>query len=111
MTTDERGSNAAIMRSPAFVELARRRRAFIVPMTICAAIFFFSMPVLTGFTTVLDGSAFGVLTWAVVATVAQYVMALVVTHLYMQEARKWDTAAEEIRTEFSVGTGRSSDAR
>lgn len=111
MTTYERGVNAAIMQSPAFNELARRKRSFIVPITIFAAAFFFSMPVLTGFTSVLDGQAFGPVTWAVVVTTAQYVMAFIVTHLYMRQATTWDSAAALIRAEYLSGDGEAPDAR
>ncbi len=94
-----------VERTSAFGELTRRKKAFIIP----AAIFLFAFVavwiILGQFTTLLDGQAVGAMTWASVYGFAQFVMPLILLHLYMGQAKKWDSLAEEARREASEGGG------
>lgn len=60
-------------------------------------IFYFGLPVLTGFTTVLNGSVIGAITWAYVYAFAQFVMTWTLLHLYVRQANKWDVLVDQAR--------------
>jgi uncharacterized membrane protein (DUF485 family) len=84
-----------VERTAAFQQLARKRKAFLIPATIFFLVFFFGLPVLAAFTTVLDGRAVGSLTWAYVYGFAQFVMTWVLMHIYVHQANKWDELVEQ----------------
>lgn len=102
-----RGSNdwERVERTPAFGELARKKRAFIVPAVILFTVFFLGWPALGGFTTLLDGRAIGAMTWAYVYGFAQLATTLVLLHLYTRQAARWDGLARRAREEAEGGTG------
>lgn len=101
--TGRSGEWERVKRAPAFGELARRKKAFVVPVVIFFTVFYLGWPALGGFTTVLDGRAVGAMTWAYVYGFAQLATTLVLLHLYMRQAARWDELAEEARQEASEG--------
>lgn len=90
-----------VEQTPAFGELTRRKKAFIVPAAVLSFTLIMSWLILAGLTTVLDGRAIGEMTWASVYGFALFAVALTVLHLYMGQAKKWDSLAEEARREAS----------
>lgn len=97
-----------IERTSAFKELARSRKAFIVPATIFFLVFYFGLPVLAGFTTILDGYAIGSITWAYVYAFAQFAMTWILMHLYVSRANRWDDLVDRARHEAA---GEAREAR
>ena len=94
-----------VERTPAFQEFARKRKAFLIPATIFFMVFFFGLPFLAAFTTVLEGSAIGSLTWAYVYGFAQFAMTWILMHLYVSRANKWDRLVEQARREAAEEEG------
>jgi uncharacterized membrane protein (DUF485 family) len=92
-----------IERTSAFKELVRKRKSFIIPATIFFFVFYFGLPVLAGFTTVLDGYAIGAITWAYVYAFAQFAMTWILMHMYISRANKWDDLVERARREAAEG--------
>ena len=92
-----------VERTPAFQELARKRKAFIVPATIFFMVFFFGLPVLAAFTTVLNARAVGPLTWAYVYGFAQFAMVWILMHVYVSRANKWDDLVDQARDQAARG--------
>jgi uncharacterized membrane protein (DUF485 family) len=92
-----------IERTSAFKELVRKRKSFIIPATIFFFVFYFGLPVLAGFTTVLDGYAIGAITWAYVYAFAQFAMTWILMHMYVSRANKWDELVERVRREAAEG--------
>ncbi|WP_166395157.1 DUF485 domain-containing protein [Rubrobacter marinus] len=88
-----------VERTSAFAELVKAKKAFIVPAMLFFFVFFTAWTALGGLTTVLDGRAFGAVTWATVFGFAQFVVVLVLLHLYTARAKKWDRLVEEARRE------------
>jgi uncharacterized membrane protein (DUF485 family) len=72
-----------IVRSSSFRELMRKKRAFIIPAMIFFMVFYFVLPILTSFTTVLNKKAIGAMNWAYVYAFAQFVMTWGLSYLYM----------------------------
>ncbi len=89
----------AVERAPSFQEYARKRKAFLIPATIFFMVFFFGLPILASFTTVLNGRALGPLTWAYVYGFAQFAMTWILMHLYVNQANKWDGIIDRARHE------------
>jgi len=92
-----------IERTSAFKELVRKRKSFIIPATIFFFVFYFGLPVLAGFTTVLDGYAIGAITWAYVYAFAQFAMTWILMHMYISRANRWDDLVERARREAAEG--------
>jgi uncharacterized membrane protein (DUF485 family) len=62
-------------------------------------VFFFGLPILASFTTVLNARAIGPLTWAYVYGFAQFAMTWIMMHLYVNRANKWDNLVVKARRE------------
>jgi len=90
-----------IEQTSAFQELIQKKKAFLIPAVIFFLVFYMALPVLGGFTTVLDGEAIGAITWAYVYGFLQFVMTWILTHLYLNRANKWDRLVDEARQEAS----------
>ncbi len=92
-----------VERTSAFKELVRSKKAFIVPATIFFFVFYFGLPVLAGFTAVLDSYAIGSITWAYVYAFAQFAMTWILMHLYVSRANRWDALVDRARHEAAEG--------
>ncbi len=80
----------------AFTALTRRKARFVLAAAVFVLVFSLGQPVLSVFTTTLDGIAFGPFTWGWVYAVLQFLVPLVVLHLYMWQARKTDDASRAL---------------
>lgn len=100
-----------IERTSAFKELIRSKKAFIIPATIFFMVFYFTLPFLTAFTTVLNFSVVGAITGAYVYAFAQFAMTWILAHLYLSRANKWDDLVDESRRQAAaMGTGEGGSA-
>ena len=88
-----------VERTSAFKELVKRKRAFIIPATIFFMLFYFGLPFLAAFTTVLNVKVIGPLTLAYIYAFAQFAMTWIIMHLYVSRANKWDDLVERARVE------------
>ena len=88
-----------IERTQAFKDLVAKKRGFIIPATIFFFVFYFGLPVLAAFTTVLDAKVLGSLTLAYVYAFAQFAMTWILMHLYVSRANRWDDLIERARRE------------
>ncbi len=95
-----------VERTSAFNELVRSKKAFTIPATIFFLVFYFGLPVLAGFTTLLNGRAIGSITWAYVYAFAQFAMTWILMHLYVSRANRWDALVDRARHEATEGGGR-----
>ena len=92
-----------VERTSAFTELARRRKAFIIPATIFFLVFYFGLPFLTAFTTILDAKVIGAINLAYLYAFAQFAMTWILMHLYVSRANKWDGLVDRARHEAAEG--------
>ena len=93
-----------VERTSAFKELIKSKRAFIIPATIFFMVFYFGLPFLAAFTTVLNVKVIGPLTLAYIYAFAQFAMTWIIMHLYVSRANKWDDLVERARVE-AAGEG------
>ena len=101
-----------VERTSAFRELTQKRKAFIIPATIFFLVFYFGLPFLTAFTTVLDVNVIGAINLAWVYAFAQFAMTWILMHLYVNRANGWDCLVDQSRHEAAEagkagGTGGS----
>jgi uncharacterized membrane protein (DUF485 family) len=94
-----------VERTSAFKELVRRKRGFIIPATIFFMIFYFGLPLLAAFTTVLNVKVIGPLTLAYIYAFAQFAMTWIIMHLYVSRANRWDDLVERAREEAAGDAG------
>jgi uncharacterized membrane protein (DUF485 family) len=88
-----------IAESPAFRELIRKKRAFIIPSVVFFFVFYFTLPVLTAYTTVLNGKVIGAINWAYLYAFAQFAMTWILCHLYMNKAAEYDELVAKVKNE------------
>jgi len=86
-------------RTSAFEELIQRKKAFIIPATIFFLIFYFGLPVLAAFTTLLNFQVIGAISGAYAYAFAQFAMTWILMHLYVSRANKWDGIIDRARHE------------
>ncbi|RNB89236.1 DUF485 domain-containing protein [Brevibacillus nitrificans] len=90
---------AAVIQSESFQELLKRKKAFILPSSIFFFVFYFSLPILTSYFTVLNTKAFGAISWAWVFAFAQFIMTWGLCILYTKRAKEFDDLVEKIKQE------------
>ncbi|BBL80333.1 hypothetical protein RxyAA322_21870 [Rubrobacter xylanophilus] len=92
-----------VERTQAFKELMKQKKAFIVPAMIFFVIFYFGLPVLTGFTTLLDVQVVGSISLAYLYAFAQFAMTWILMHLYLSRANRWDELVDRARRQAAEG--------
>jgi uncharacterized membrane protein (DUF485 family) len=88
-----------IAKSSRFQQLLRKKRNFILPMSLFYLAFYFTLPILTAYSTVLNNPAFRSISWAWVFAFAQFIMTWTLCILYSKRAAKFDEMVEEIINE------------
>ncbi|MCG3089453.1 DUF485 domain-containing protein [Sporosarcina sp. MB25] len=76
--------------------MLRRKKRFIVPMTIFFLAFYFMLPIMTSYSTVLNTPVYGDITWAWVFATAQFVVTWVLCVMYVKKSNSFDKDSDEI---------------
>ncbi|CAM3168711.1 DUF485 domain-containing protein [Filibacter tadaridae] len=85
-----------IINSSEFKNLVKQKRRFATPYMIIFFIALFTLPILTGYTNILENRAFGWLTWTWVYSLSMFAMVWVFTSIYMKKSKDFDKDIEEI---------------
>src|SRR5699024_3084286 len=85
-----------VARSRKFKQLMNERKKFIIPFTIFFIVFYFMLPILTSYTTILNTPVIGDITWVWVYAFAQFVMTWVLSIIYIRKAAVFDKKSNEI---------------
>jgi uncharacterized membrane protein (DUF485 family) len=93
----------AIVQSASFKELLAAKRKFIIPFSLFFLAFYFTLPILTAYSTMLNQPAFGGMTWAWVFAFAQFVMTWALCMIYSSKAAKFDQLVETIMQQIKQG--------
>ena len=86
----------AIVKSDEFKVLMARKKSFIIPLSIFFFIFYFTLPLMTAYSTVLNNPAIGSITWAWIFAFAQFVMTWTLVTLYTKKAAGFDVIVDKI---------------
>ncbi|MEB3101918.1 DUF485 domain-containing protein [Ferviditalea candida] len=106
VTNSKKADWGVIRQSSAFHHLMQQKKAFILPSTIFFMVFYFILPVLTAFTSSLDGKVIGAINWAYIYAFAQFIMTWVLSHMYLKKAREFDQLAKKVKDDVE-GKGES----
>ncbi|WP_409291280.1 DUF485 domain-containing protein [Peribacillus sp. SCS-37] len=88
-----------IANSAVFKELLSEKKKFIMPVTIFFFCFYFALPILTSYSTVLNHKFIGSITWAWVFAFLQFVMTWGLCMLYSRRAARFDRLADKVMQE------------
>ncbi|SDM68216.1 Uncharacterized membrane protein, DUF485 family [Fictibacillus solisalsi] len=94
---------SAIASSPSFQNLIRQKKNFLLPMSIFFLVFYFTLPIMTSYSTFLNKNAIGDISWAWIFAFAQFVMTWVLCILYSRKAVKFDQIAAHVITQSEKG--------
>jgi uncharacterized membrane protein (DUF485 family) len=89
-----------VAQSEKFKELIASKKRFIIPMTVFFLLFYFTLPILTSYTNVLNKSAIGPISWAWVYAFAQFVMTWALCIIYSKKSKEFDRKIEEIKSDI-----------
>ncbi|MFD1334093.1 DUF485 domain-containing protein [Oceanobacillus iheyensis] len=92
-----------VENSRKFKELINQRKKFIIPLTIFFLVFYFALPIMTSYSTILNQSAIGDISWAWLFAFAQFVMTWVLCIVYVKRSAKFDKQADKIIEEEIEG--------
>ncbi len=79
-----------IARSDKFRALIAHKKAFLIPTCLFFFVFYFTLPILTSYFTVLNTPAYGAITWAWVFGFAQFIMTWTLCSVYTRKAAQFD---------------------
>jgi len=86
----------AIVQSDEFKDLMSRKKSFIVPISIFFFIFYFTLPLMTAYSKVLNNYAIGSISWAWLFAFAQFIMTWTLIMVYTKKAGGFDVIVEKI---------------
>lgn len=87
---------AEIAKSAYFQKLLKEKKKFIIPFTIFFFCFYFALPILTSYTTILNTPFIGSITWAWVLAFLQFVMTWAFCMIYYKKASRFDELSRQI---------------
>jgi uncharacterized membrane protein (DUF485 family) len=96
ITANTESDYSSIVQSSSFQELLSEKKKFIIPITIFFFSFYFALPILTSFSTILNNKFIGSITWAWVFAFLQFIMTWGLCMLYSKKAAKFDNLAEKV---------------
>ncbi|MFJ7728082.1 DUF485 domain-containing protein [Neobacillus sp. NPDC097160] len=85
-----------IVQSSSFQTLLSEKKKFIIPITIFFFCFYFALPILTSYSTILNHKFIGSITWAWVFAFLQFVMTWGLCMLYSKKAARFDELANKV---------------
>ncbi|EXX85864.1 hypothetical protein BG53_03305 [Paenibacillus darwinianus] len=95
-------SYAEVWQSEKFRALIAYKRRFIIPMTAFFLIFYFTLPIMTSYSKVLNEPAIGNVSWAWVFAFAQFVMTWTLCILYSRKSANFDRMVDDIKKDVGV---------
>ncbi|PTM59662.1 DUF485 domain-containing protein [Desmospora activa] len=113
LSKEEEGKNGhsldyeAVAGSNKFKSLMKDKKKFLISLTVFFLVIYFSLPVLSAYSTVLNQPFIGDITWAWVLAFVQFVMTWALCTIYVRKAAHFDGAADEILAEHLNESGKN----
>lgn len=85
-----------IVSSSKFKQLIQKKVQFVVPIMVIFFVSYFLLPILTGYTSILEVKAIGWITWTWIYSLGLFVMVWVFAMMYVKKAATFDQMADEI---------------
>ncbi|MFJ8260727.1 DUF485 domain-containing protein [Rummeliibacillus sp. NPDC094406] len=86
----------SISESSEFKALVKKKTGFILPISILFLGLYILLPILTSFTSVLDGKAIGDITWVWIYSLGLFIMTWILCMTYVKKAASFDEDANKI---------------
>jgi uncharacterized membrane protein (DUF485 family) len=86
----------SIVQSSSFQALLSEKKKFIIPLTIFFFCFYFALPIMTSYSTLLNNKFIGNISWAWVFAFLQFIMTWGLCMLYSKKAAKFDEMANQV---------------
>lgn len=93
---------AKLIETPEFKDLMQRKKKFTVPYVVLFFIVFFTLPILTSYTSILEARAIGWITWTWMYSFMIFFMVWLLTSIYTRKARSFDKDVEGILKKYIV---------
>ncbi|MBM7650128.1 uncharacterized membrane protein (DUF485 family) [Bacillus ectoiniformans] len=91
-----------IAASADFQSLVKKKNSFLLPMSLFFLAFYFSLPLMTSYSKVLNTPAIGAISWVWIFALAQFIMTWTLCMMYVKKANKFDEMAEEIIKDYQT---------
>ncbi|EGQ22184.1 DUF485 domain-containing protein [Mammaliicoccus sciuri] len=85
-----------LVQTEDFKGLVRRKKNFATPYVVAFFAATFLLPLLTGYTTILETRAIGYMTWTWVYAFSMFFMVWIFTSIYMTKAKHFDVEVDKI---------------
>lgn len=85
-----------------FKNLVKRKKKFTTPYVIFFFLMFFTLPILTSYTSLLEIRAIGWMTWTWVYSFSIFIMVWILTSIYTKKAKEFDKDVEKILKKYIV---------
>ena len=85
-----------LVQTEDFKGLVKRKKSFSTPFVIFFFAAYFILPLLTGYTKILETPAIGAMTWTWIYAFSMFVMVWVFTSIYMNKAKHFDVEVDKI---------------
>lgn len=95
-TADGQLDYERLIETDEFKHLVKKKNRFLLPYVIAFFIIYLMLPVLTGYTSILEARAIGWLTWTWIYSLGLFVMVWVFTQIYVKKAREFDKDVEHV---------------
>ncbi|WP_071393788.1 DUF485 domain-containing protein [Bacillus tuaregi] len=92
-----------IASTPEFKDLMKAKKKFLVPVSIVFLALYFTLPILTSYSTILNRPAIGSISWTWVYSFGLFVMTWVLCMVYVKRAARYDKMAQNIIEKYSQG--------
>ncbi|MCP3764615.1 DUF485 domain-containing protein [Domibacillus sp. A3M-37] len=94
-----------IAASPDFKSLVRKKNKFLLPVTVFFLLFYFTLPLLTSFSTVLNKPVIGDISLVWIFALAQFIMTWTLCMMYVKKANQFDAEADQVLTKHNKSEG------
>jgi len=92
-----------IANSPEFKQLMKAKKRFLVPVSAVFLTLYFLLPILTSYSTILNSSAIGPISWTWVYSLSLFIMTWVLCMTYVKRAARYDKMAEALIEKYNQG--------
>ncbi|MGG0668749.1 DUF485 domain-containing protein [Sporosarcina koreensis] len=85
-----------LIETEEFKQLVRKKKRFMMPYVIAFFAIYLLLPILTGYTSILETRAIGWMTWTWVYAFGMFIMVWVFTQIYVKKSREFDSDVEHL---------------
>ena len=85
-----------LINTPEFKKLSKRKNGFLLSYSILFTAIYALLPILTSYTTILENSAIGRITWTWIYSFGLFIMVWTLATIYTKKAAGFDKDVEEI---------------